>query len=359
MKLKLVIVTFSIALALRAQRGSGSSGADGALVLTAPGVVVFDPATFDPPLKPRERNVFQFTSIYIASGVTLRLSAKVLHNSVYWLVQGPVQIDGTISLDGEDGVPSPFPPNDAGAGGYVGALRNASGYGPKSTPGPGAFIRNKFLVPLVGGSGGAGGQTQSGGAGGGALLIVSTASITVNGAITANGGASFDGIGGGGGAIRLVAPDIEGNGIVSAKGGQPQGIDGLVRFESLHNGFTGNFNNTPAAFGKPLGLFLPPDPSPSVRILSIGGQSVAGEEFTIHQSSPVPVVVEARNIPIGTVIQLEFFSEKASALEISTTPLKGSFALSWATASISFPGGLSHGYIRTSWSLPPRGQPTP
>jgi hypothetical protein len=44
---------------------SGSNGSDGALNLTTPGTVIFDPSTFAPPLDQDGDNVFHFTTITI------------------------------------------------------------------------------------------------------------------------------------------------------------------------------------------------------------------------------------------------------------------------------------------------------
>jgi hypothetical protein len=114
----------AIALLLMAALGaigqsfnSGSTGADGALSLTSPGLVEFDPKTIRPNPKPGEENVYHFTSIYIAAGVTVKLSGKALRSPVFWLSQGPVQIDGKLDLDGADGDRLPSTP---GAGGYSG-----------------------------------------------------------------------------------------------------------------------------------------------------------------------------------------------------------------------------------------------
>jgi hypothetical protein len=344
MRFGLLLIVSALA-SLKAQPfDSRSPGADGALVLTTPGTIVFDPHSFIPPLNPSGNNVFQFTSIYIGKEVVVKLSAKLLSSPVFWLSQGPAQIEGVIDLDGATGASIPAP---AGAGGYPGGAPRKSGYK------PGDFHSNVFLVPLVGGSGGAGGETSGGGGGGGALLIASSAAITVDGAITANGGSSIDGAGGNGGAIRLVAPIIEGSGVLSAKSGQSGGVDGLVRFEAFENQFSGNLNNTPSAQGKPFGLFLPPSPQSSVSVISIAGAAVDGKEIALRQSAPVLVVVEARFVPLGTVVQLEFFSESGNNQIISTTPLEGTLELSRATASVGFPSGLSHVQVRASWKQAP------
>jgi hypothetical protein len=319
---------------------SGSTGADGALTLTTPGTVTFDPRTFNPPLNPSGNNIYQFTAIYIASGVTVKLSSQILTGPMFWLSQGPVQIDGMIDLDGSDGVSSP---SLAGAGGYPGGAPKHPGYRPEG------FTGNAFLVPLVGGSGGDGGETQGGGAGGGALLIASSASITVNGGITANGGVSSDGAGGSGGSIRLAAPIIDGSGSLSAKGGERGGADGRIRFEAFNNHFTGNFNETPLAQGKPFGLFLPPDPAPSVRVVSIDGVAPKNSEFSVNRASAVTVVVEARHVPPGTVVELQFVSENNAAQTVSTTPLVGTLDLSRAIARVTFARGPSHGLVKAVW----------
>jgi hypothetical protein len=327
---------------------SGSTGADGALVLTKPGTTIFDPQTFSPPLNIARDGVYHFTNIFIGKDVTVRLSTKTMTGPVFWLSQGPVEVDGTIDLNGGDGSGTP---SIAGAGGYPGGFPRHAGFYPQG------FTPNVFLVPLVGGRGGDGGVTQSGGAGGGALLIASSTSITINGSITANGASSIDGTGGGGGAIRLIAPVIVGAGSASARGGQPGGPDGLVRFETQDNQFTGSLDDTPFVQGKPFGLFLPPSPPASLRVISIGGISVTNEEFTINQSSPVIVVVEARFLPPGTVLQLEFFPQRGPVQLISTTPLSGTFELSRATASVTFPGGLSSGQVIAAWKQPTQGPP--
>src|SRR5262249_19309245 len=157
--------------------------------------------------------------------------------------------------------------------------------------------------------------------GGGALLIASSTSITVNGTIRADAGSSEDGVGGNGGAIRLVAPVIEGaTGLLSAKGGHPNGIDGRVRLEAFENHFKGSLDEAPFSYGKPFGLFLPPQARPSVRVVSVGGVALSSPEFSINQPSPVTVVVEARYIPPGTVVELQFFPENGQDQSVTTTP---------------------------------------
>lgn len=230
---------------------SGSNGSDGALNLTTPGTIIFDPKSFNPPLNPAGDNVYNFTTINIAGGVTVKLTSKVLSGPVYWLAQGAVTINGTIDLNGEDGHPNSNltgvrVPASGGAGGYSGGVGGAlisgqpnlpapqPGNGPggglaPTTPGQNSaggnatYTGSQFLIPLIGGSGGAGGNDSGdgngyfgggGSGGGGAILIASSVSITYGGVIRANGGtpgtggSNYGGGAGSGGAIRLVAPVI-------------------------------------------------------------------------------------------------------------------------------------------------------
>src|SRR5258708_38441975 len=64
---------------------SGSNGSDGALNLTTPGTIVFDPRSFNPALDPDGDNVYPFTTINIAAGVTVKLSATYLNGPGFWL----------------------------------------------------------------------------------------------------------------------------------------------------------------------------------------------------------------------------------------------------------------------------------
>jgi hypothetical protein len=315
------------------------------LEITTPGIFTFDPKAFGGVNK-TEESIFHFTTIHVAAGVTVRLSSNESRGPIFWLAEGPVEIEGTLDLSGGDGDRLPSLP---GAGGYSGGAVRKPGYGPLN------FTPNIFLVPLVGGSGGDGGPAQGGGAGGGALLIASSTSIYVNGTIVANGGGSTDGIGGNGGAIRLSAPLIEGSGTIMAKGGLPRGKDGFIRFESYDDQFAGSVNDTPFAKGKPLGLFLPSNAHPSVRVVSIDGVAVTTPKFTVTQSSSrTYVAVEAHNIPPGAVIQLQFFTENGSEETVTTTPLDGTFEFSRASASVTFQRGVSHVYVKSNWKQPPQ-----
>jgi hypothetical protein len=190
----LTLLAFCVAAMLHAQSfSSGSTGADGALNITAPGVTTFSaqPAGGG--------SVYNFKTINIAAGSTLKLSEAVFPGPLYFLAQGAVTVAGTIDLSGQSGTQvtnSAQIPTVPGSGGYGGGAGSFSsnpaqpGLGPaggdvaggcgNGWAQPGGFTGNQFLVPLVGGSGGGGGTDQSGGAGGGGFLAARLMSMTAN-----------------------------------------------------------------------------------------------------------------------------------------------------------------------------------
>lgn len=382
---------------------SGSNGSDGALVLTTPGTILFDPTTFVPPLDPDGDNIYHFTTIQVGAGVTVRLSGRVLNGPVFWLASGNVQIDGIIDLDGEGGATGSPPVNNAarepaqsGAGGFPGGVGQVAGAFPSSwqpgfgpggatgllggTHGRGASYAtglapygNVFLVPLVGGSGGAGAADNGsafpgggGGAGGGALLLTSSSTITVNGQIRARGGSgglagAFCGGGGSGGAIRIVASVLAGTGSVAANGsGSPCGTgigsDGRVRFEAFSHTFNGGVA-PPAMRATPVQLFLPTSPPPAVRLVTAAGVPVPvrpNGTFTLpdvvfNSADPIVLELEGREVPPGTTVQVHLFSETGADQIITSTLLSGTLQLSTATATVTLPSGFSRGFLRAVW----------
>jgi hypothetical protein len=93
-----------------------------------------------------------------------------------------------------------------------------------------------------------------------------------------------------------------------------------------------------------------------VRVISIGGVPVGATDFTLNQSSPATVVIEARFIPPGTAITIELFSEQGPSQTVRTTPLEGTFEFSRATASVVFPSGTSRFQVKAGWKQPERGE---
>src|SRR2546426_4327554 len=124
--LRAIVLVLLAVIGLRAQTlNSGSNGSDGALTLTTPGEVVFDPAASG--IDADRDNVFHFTTITIGPGVVVKMPFNKLQGlPVVWLATGAVQIDGTIDLNGQPGSSAaPGVLNRAsvpGSGGYPGGV---------------------------------------------------------------------------------------------------------------------------------------------------------------------------------------------------------------------------------------------
>jgi hypothetical protein len=371
---------------------SGSTGADGPLTY-APnlGTVYFPPSG----LAQRTNNIYNFTTITIGAGTTVRVSGWVINGPVYWLAQGDVTIGGTLDLSGQlghaPGNVSYRAPSEPGAGGYSGGVAQLStgqnatagnGPGGGATPGNcpgidprfgcgGKFSGGSYLQPLIGGSGGGGacrptdvgtGQCSGGGAGGGAILIASSTSITISsgGAINAQGGGtnnSYFGGGGSGGAVRLVSNTIMNSGTINISGGgsddgYSNGGPGIVRFE----GFTLNIGTVAGtALGStPYNLALPVGGPPSVNVTSVNGISINANPFsfpdaTITAGTSVPVIISGVNVPAGATGNLYIYSENAADQTIPFT-LTGTLASTTATVNVPYPSGGSRGFAKAVWT---------
>jgi hypothetical protein len=316
-----------------------STGADGAF--NQPGTAHATSVSFDPVqshLNAAGDNVFNFTSLTIGGNVTVRMLSHLMKSQrpVVFLVQGAVDIEGTLDLSGTGGSASQTvyeyrTPSEPGPGGYpggVGARPNTrlpgAGAGPGGgevptnsatgcsasyvNPGPGgsgctssSTYGMQELIPLVGGSGGSGAWSSdplfigaSGGAGGGAIRICSDTSITINGLLFANGGPAgastyiaggainYGGGAGSGGAIHLQSPSVTigVDAAVQAKGGvyanNAFASPGRIRIDA--NTLTGNrispepYVITPLLAGDYGGVPLPTPPT--ITVVSIGGQTV-------------------------------------------------------------------------------------
>jgi hypothetical protein len=382
-----LIAVLASGTALAQTFSSGSTGTDGALTYNTPGTYVFDPKTFSPPLDPAGDNIFNFTTITIAAGVTVKLQGNVLNGPVVWLAQGAVTINGTIDLSGQDGFSASNTTQRtntiAGAGGYgggypgVGANPAGAGLGPGGGVSvcpnngeyaqDGVFTGNQFLVPLIGGSGGGGIRNLAGGAGGGAVLIASTVSITGTGSILAHGGnfasSGGDSGGGSGGAIRLVAPMVSVSGLLDVHGDDenvcapgPGTYSGVIRIEGFQIGAINAQGTLYTA--TPYGLFLSPAEVPSVKVISVGGNLVATSptgtftvpDVTVNSNGPLAVAIQAANVPVGTVVTLVIFSENGPDQTILSTPLAGTLTSSTATASVTLPSGFSKGFVKATFT---------
>ncbi len=434
--LVLSLVVVLATMTSRAQTfNSGSDGSDGALTIPAnAGTIVFDPtdiARWGRILDPDGDGVYNFTTITINSGSTLRLRGDKVSKPVHWLATGDVVINGVLDLSGATGVGTTdlsvrrqvaIPGSGGFAGGAGGTYSNPSavpatpGEGPGGGTGGnpcgtgstttkcgngGTFTGNRYLVPLIGGSGGSGavadGAYNGGGGGGGAILIASSTSIAVNGSISAAGGGGvylvgfygWLGAGGSGGAIRLVAPTLSGSGHLNVNGGfvyasnggcyagypgygcsnslsqYPSfGSQGWVRLEgfTISNSLVLDTGNAFVMRSSPI------DPSTlrpasSIRITAVNGIQVplnpsgsfALPDVTISSNGSVNIDIAATGIPSGTVVTLQVYPQ--SPLDMTTVNLPtaqatlvGTLQSSSATAIFTFPYGFSKGFVRATWT---------
>lgn len=251
------LLTFALLAFAAAAQGfeSGSTGADGAFNPTVDRVVALP-----------DDGVFNFTSVNIPVGVTVRFERNTLNTPVRILVSGNATIDGIIDLSGQpspavgsagggviadDGLPGLGGPGgfDGGRGGEPGASGFAGGQGVGPGGGfPSLWQTNSGGV-LYGCGGGGGGFGANGGNGRyfgpGNISICSGSQLASGGPAYGNerlapliggaggggaaGGGSFAGSGGGGGggAILLaVSGTLSVNGSIRANGGNGGAVGG-------------------------------------------------------------------------------------------------------------------------------------
>lgn len=266
--------------------------------------------------------------------------------------------------------------NGTGGGGGGGFFQNgnAGRVINGGTPGNGGVrYGTKILLPLIGGSGGGGGGVNSnsqniaggGAGGGGGILIASSTSIvfgtgtnfTSPGVTSRGGSGDFDGLasieggGGSGGAIRLIANTISGSPCldVTAGGGKfndlpSRGASGVIRVEAFNlSGLSPQCSTSSITLGQPNPVTLAN--SPTLRIDSVGGVSAPANPVGLINappdivvptsvSNPVVIIINATNLPPGTIIQVQLTPE-------SGTPTTVTGALSGSTASSSVPESMT------------------
>lgn len=271
----------------------------------------------------------------------------------------------------------------SGAGNYVStsySWGSLQGNVTATTGGP--VYGSSLLLPLIGGSGGgggAGGTTfggSGGGGGGGAILIASTGTVNVTGAITAYGGwggqsdgAGGGGVGGGGsgGAVRIVATTIAGNGKIEATGGGGNsyapssnqnggaGGNGRIRLES--ESITRTAATSPAyTFGAPGSLFIAG--APSLTISSVGGVAApaaptGNADITLPANTPNPVTIvfATTGVPVGNTIKLTVTPTNAAPIVVVSPALTGSTDNATASVSVTLPSGPSVLSATTTYTI--------
>jgi hypothetical protein len=316
-----------------AQFSSGSTGTDGALVVTN-----------DLTLNLPTNGIFNFTTITISNGATLRFNRNLLNTPAYLLATGDVLIAGSVNVSG--GNRNGAAPGLGGPGGFDGGFGGFQGFPAGDGQGPGggknandmfgaahAFTANAntniygntLLSPLVGGSGGAAvdpaGERRGGGGGGGAILIASSTKITVNGMIRSSGG---NGAGGGsGGAVRVVAPVIDGAGQLLVPQGNSDwtgawgGGEGRTRIDTIdsfaHRNLTLGGKGTRGSQ-----MFVFPAGDPKLDIINAAGTAIPeGADVPVSVTLPVGastnqiVRVQARGFTNDIPIRVKITPENA------------------------------------------------
>ncbi len=382
--IKLASLTFCLTALLvnaaSAQFDSGSDGSDGAFNPTSDVTIDLSLAdggagngTYDPD---RWVVVFNYTTIDVPVGVTVTFANHPTGAPVAWLASGNVTIEGTVDISGDSwdkpgpggfagGLDSPltslvgFGPGGSGHWSNVEAGGSYGTGGGGSGAGPGPVYGHQTILPLIGGSGGGAEYNQptsAGGAGAGGLLVASSGSIDLNGAINAKGanGGGEDGLYGGGGAgggIRLVANAITGSGSLDHSGGDSGVLrgnaGGLGRIRVEAPVITFPIIDTPPTITieEDPGPVFPESTAPKIRIVAVDGQPFPADplvgfdtiERHIAAAGPVTIDIEAQNVPIGTQARLWVNDNRNLPFSTLSTPLIGSLALSTATVEYNFP----------------------
>jgi hypothetical protein len=332
-----------------------------------------------------ESSALEFTFPAINSGVSLQQQLQLRRPAI----PGPGGFPGGLGQSGGVGAEAGGGPG----GGQPGLVAGDSTcYGGSAAHFTAAFdpyslgtqvstttYANVNLLPMYGGSGGGGGGGTSssdfggpGGAGGGAIRIVAASFSFSSGAqIVANGGAAYQitpqmkcaGGAGSAGSIHLVSaapiPSLAKVllDVSSRQGDNPSaptvGGGGLIR---ISTGDTACNCNGSVVFGPP---FTPPlqTGTPSLRIVSIGGQSVPAQaggsylspDVVLNTSSAVTIQIASSNIPVGTVVKLRITNEAQVDQTISCTPLAGSLASATASCSATYAQLGSMSSVRATW----------
>jgi hypothetical protein len=345
MKVTLFFVAFVLSATVAQPQtfSSGSTGADGPAF--CPGGAPEDHRQVP------DSGIFNFTTVTVNGNCNVFFIPNQRNTPVTILAQGDVVINGTIWLDASGQTPGP--------GGFFGGTSQGGNLQPGFGPGGGApgqsgqWVGPLSLVPPIGGSGGGSSHStcagdNAGGGGGGAVVIASSTSIQLGGniftrgAVYTQGGFCSPGTSGAGGAIRLVANSISGGGTLNAGG--PVGNNGIVRIEAQIGQLLYTGSSTPSAVLSPINPTIIPTPTTAaLTIASIGGFPVFSDagvrpgtvDLVLPRalSDPLSVVVQGRNIPVGTQVKMNISGSTGATFTAGT--LAGSLAQSLATLTVS------------------------
>lgn len=311
--------------------------------------------------------IFNFRSIYIDTGWTVKFTQNTLNTPVYLLSQSNVTVKGTISVSGNNGASSPGTAGGSGGPGGFDGGQSGSGslHGPGFGPGGGPQARAAGYVvagassggspygvldirPFIGGSGGGGGvfAGHGGGGGGGALLIASSQTTDITGTVVANGGGpgSWDGGRGSGGSIRIMTDTLLGDGRIEAvqsTSGDKVSSHGRIRIEACNNNRAA-LTFPPATFSEPGSVFIVTNPT--IQVTSIAGESVtwpptgsmSAPDVSLPPgfTNPAVVSVLASNVSSGTGFKIIVTPAYGTNIVASST-LAGSYAESTGSVNVN------------------------
>ena len=305
--------------------------------------------------------VFKYSSVNIPADVTVTFRNHPSNPPVVWLVQGAVNIAGTVSVNGKPGVSGTqaIYPVDGGPGGFRGGVSGAPGYGTGLGIGGAAggdyhggyseIYGNPQILPLIGGSGGYGWDSlRSGSGGGGAILIASANNIQLGGTISARGGNSVVRAGSGG-AIKLICNSVAGSGNLDASS---PAYAGRIRVEA--NSLSPTITVNPSTIAVPPGItpvIFQADNAPTVKILSVDGLPSPAEptaplitsaDIGIEKNTPVTITLETRNFPTaGAVVSVRRAVKFGGYEWQNATFVSGNNALATWQVSMTFTPGFN------------------
>jgi hypothetical protein len=130
---------------------------------------------------------------------------------------------------------------------------------------------------------------------------------------------------------------------------------GLARLKANTLGFSGigDEGSGPVVTSLPFSLNLPTAPASVITVASINGIAINANPFsfpdaTINSATPVPVVINATNLPVNAAVTLYLLSDASPNQAIPVT-LTGNNTTSTATVQVTFASGGTRGFVKATW----------
>ncbi len=118
----------------------------------------------------------------------------------------------------------------------------------------------------------------------------------------------------------------------------------------------------PQAAGTPYNAFAPNGNQPVLTVVSVNNVPVSptplgnftAPDVTFNAAAAVPVVIQGTNIPAGTAVSLQIYSETgADIIMANAGALAGAADPTSLTVPVTFPPGFSRGYISATFTPTP------